>query len=379
MELVRRASKEIRLGSVGRRAASAAWAPRAAAAAVLTGGCGAATPGAGPGAGARSFDPAAALADPKSHTGPSTAVVAEAAIEPIATNPRPALPATVTDAQGTLVTVTDVSRLLALDIYGTTSRIVFSLGLGANVIGRDTSSGFAEIQDLPRVTPSGNTLSAEAILELAPSVIITDTSLGPWDVLLQMREAGIPVVVVDSHRSLDTAAELIGQVAAALGLPDEGAELAQRTERQIAAAKEAIAKAVPAADQDRLRMAFLYLRGSAGVYYLFGSGSGTDSLITALGGIDVASEVGWDGMQPVTDEGLVAMSPDLILVMTRGLESVGGVDGLLERLPAVAATPAGTKRRFVDMDDAQILAFGPNSADVLDALATAIYTPEAAQ
>ncbi|MDR0592886.1 MAG: ABC transporter substrate-binding protein [Bifidobacteriaceae bacterium] len=325
------------------------------------------------------FNPANALADPKSHIGPSTAVVAEAAIEPIAADPRPALPAQVTDAQGTAVTVTDVSRILAIDIYGTSSRIVFSLGLGGNVVGRDTSSAFPEIKDRPRVTPSGNTLSAEAILELAPSVIITDTSLGPWDVLLQMREAGIPLVVVDSHRSLESAADLINQVAAALGLAAEGEALAQRTTRLVEEAKRAIAQAVPAEDSAKLRMAFLYLRGNAGVYYLFGQGSGTDSLITALGGIDVATEVGWRGMQPVTDEGLVAMSPDLILVMTSGLASVGGVEGLLEKLPAVAATPAGLNRRIVDMDDAQMLSFGPNSPDVLTALAAAIYTPDGGQ
>jgi iron complex transport system substrate-binding protein len=324
----------------------------------------------------RSFDPGAALADPKDHVGPSTAVVAEQAIEAIAQDPVPELPAEVIDAQGTAVTVTDVSRVLAIDIYGTTSRIVFSLGLGANVVGRDTSSAFPEIRQLPRVTPSGNTLSAEAILELAPSVIITDTSLGPWDVITQMRDAGIPVVVVDSHRSLETSGELIQQVAAALGLVAEGQALAERTEAQIEQVREVIAQAAPEDPADKLRIAFLYLRGNAGVYYLFGQGSGTDSLITALGGIDVASEVGWDGMRPVTDEGLVAMNPDLILVMTKGLESVGGVDGLLETLPAVAATPAGVNRRIVDMEDSQILSFGPNSPLVLDALAAAIYAPD---
>jgi iron complex transport system substrate-binding protein len=342
------------------------------------GGCGGTGAGAS-GAGPQSFDPATAVDDPKAYEGPSTAVLAESAIEPVTDEPRPSLPAEVTDAQGTEVTITDVSRILAIDLYGTTSRIVFSLGLGDNVIGRDTSSAFPEIVDRPNVTPSGHTLSAEAILELAPSVIISDTSLGPWDVLLQMRDSGIPVVVVDSHRSLDTTADLINQVAAALGLPEDGQKLALRTQERIDSARQAIGQAVPDNAADQLRMAFLYLRGNAGVYYLFGEGSGTDSLITALGGIDVASEVGWKGMQPVTDEGLVAMNPDLILVMTGGLESVGGVDGLLEKLPAVASTPAGIKRRIVDMDDTQILSFGPASPDVLNALASAIYSPEAGQ
>ncbi|TDE99170.1 hemin receptor [Occultella glacieicola] len=316
------------------------------------------------------------LADPGAYVGPSSAVLADSAIVPIADEPQPVLPVTVTDAQGTAVTVTDVSRILALDIYGSTSRTVFELGLGDNLVGRDTSSSYPEIADLPLVTANGHELNAEAILDLAPTLIITDTSLGPWDVVLQMRDAGIPVVVVDSHRSLEGVGLLIRQVADAVGLPAEGAELAERTDADTEATVARIAAVAPP-EGERLRIAFLYVRGQSGIYYLFGTGSGTDSLIAALGGVDVATEIGWDGMRPLTDEGLIAAQPDLVLVMSKGLESVDGVDGLLEAVPALAYTPAGENRRVVDMDDSQILSFGPNTADVLDALAVAIYAPEA--
>jgi len=317
------------------------------------------------------------VSDPKAVTGESTAVVADARLDPIAHDPQPTLPATVTDTQGTTVTVTDTSRILALDIYGSTSRIVYELGLGDNLVGRDISSSYAEVSDLPLVTTNGHELNGEAILELAPTVIITDTSLGPWDVVLQMRDAGIPVVVVDSSRGMDNIGSLIQEVADALGVSDTGAKLAERTQQQVEAKIAEIAKIAPA-DGDRLRMVFLYVRGQAGVYYMFGKGSGADALIEALGGEDVATEIGWEGMRPVNDEGLVSAQPDLILMMTKGLESVGGVDGLLERLPAVANTPAGEHRRIVDMDDDEILSFGPTTADVLDALAVAIYAPQAA-
>ena len=120
---------------------------------------------------------------------------------------------------------------------------------------------------------------------------------------------------------------------------------------------------------------FLYLRGNSGIYYLFGEESGADVLITALGGVDVAAEIGLDGMRPMTDEAMVAANPDLILVMTDGIASVGGVDGLLESKPAIALTSAGQHRRFVDMADGDILSFGPRTAAVLDALARAIYAP----
>jgi iron complex transport system substrate-binding protein len=315
-------------------------------------------------------------ADPRALTGPSTARLAQDEIEPVATDPKPSMPATVTDAQGTKVTVTDTSRILALDLYGSTSRIVYDLGLGDRVVGRDVSSGFPEIAGKPLVTRSGHDLDAEAILELAPTVIITDTSLGPWDVILQMRDAGIPVVVVDSRRDLDDVGTLVHEVADALGVPQEGTALAQRTDREIKAEVAAIAGVVPREASDRPRIVFLYVRGQAGVYYLFGEGSGADSLIDAIGGVDVATQIGWKGMRPVTAEGLVKAAPDVILMMTKGLESVGGVDGLLEKVPAVAQTPAGQHRRIVDMDDTQILSFGPATAHVLDALTRAVYAPD---
>ena len=317
------------------------------------------------------------LTDPHDAEGPSTAVAASVSIDPVTTGDA-SLPASVTDSQGTAVTITDTSRILALDLYGSLSRIVFELGLGDNVVGRDVSSGFPEIADRPLVTQNGHDLNAEAMLELNPTVILTDTSLGPWDAILQMREIGIPVVVVDSHRSIEGIGGLITEVAAALGVPERGAELAQRTTDAVAAKVAQIADIAPADPADRLRMLLLYVRGQSGVYYLFGDESGADTLIEALGGIDIAGQNEWTGMRPVTAEALVAANPDVILMMTKGLESVGGVDGLVEHIPAVAQTVAGQKRRIVDMSDTTLLSFGPHTASVLDALAVAVYAPEEA-
>ncbi|TPX00892.1 hemin receptor, partial [Schumannella luteola] len=100
---------------------------------------------------------------------------------------------------------------------------------------------------------------------------------------------------------------------------------------------------------------------------------GASRLITALGARDLASELGWSGEVPMTDEAMIAADPDLILVMTDGLASAGGVDGLLAAKPAIGLTTAGEHRRFVDMADGVVLSFGPRSAAVLDALARSLY------
>lgn len=317
------------------------------------------------------------LDDPRSWQGVVDIDLADPVIDPVADDPQPDLPAKVTDAQGTKVTVTDVSRILALDIYGTLSHTVYELGLGDHVVGRDVSSSFPEIEDRPLVTQNGHELNAEAILALDPTVVLTDTSLGPWDVVLQLKDAGVPVVVTDSHRGLDNLESLTLQVADALGVHDEGVELGQRIVEQADAAEAEIAKVAPADVTGRLRTIFLYVRGQAGVYYMFGEDSGADSLIDAVGGYDVSKEIGWNGMRPVNDEAIISAQPDAILMMSKGLESVGGVDGLLERFPALAETPAGEHERIIAMDDDQILSFGPRTADVLNALAVAYYAPDA--
>ena len=318
----------------------------------------------------------AALEDPRSYQGQLALQLTDDPVEPVAADPVPQLPVVVTDNQGTVVEVADVSRILPLDIYGTLSRIVFELGLGDNVIGRDISSSFPEIADVPLVTTDGHQLNAEAILALNPSVIITDTSLGPWDVVLQLRDAGVPVVVVDSHRSPENVEALTEAVGNAVGLPEEGRALGERTRAQVIEAQESIATITPESETQQLRTVFLYARGAAGVYYMFGQDSGADELITAAGGYDVSSEVGWKGAKPANDEGLIAAQPDVIIMMIKCLDSVGGVDGLLEKFPAMAQTPAGANERIIAMNDDLVLSFGTRTPAVLNALAVALYAPE---
>lgn len=316
------------------------------------------------------------LADPHSYVGESTAILADDAIPVPDAAPPQQLPVTVTshDLSGdTEVTVKSTERILTMDISGSIAATVFGLGLGDNVVGRDISSTFAQAADLPVITSSGHTVNSESILALRPTVLITDGSIGPIDVVLQLREAGIPVVFVDTEPSIDGVGELARQVAAALGAPKAGEVLAASLVSGINDTVAQIASIAPSGDP--LRMMFLYLRGGSGIYYLFGSESGADILIDALGGVDVAAEIGLDGMRPMTDEAMVAANPDLILVMTDGIDSAGGVDGLLEAKPAIALTTAGQNRRFVDMADGEILSFGPRTAEVLDALARAVYAP----
>jgi iron complex transport system substrate-binding protein len=298
--------------------------------------------------------------------GPVTARVDAADVTPLAPAPTPQLPVTVTGADGVAQTVTDAARILPVNLYGSIAEIVFSLGLGERVIGRDTATDFPAAAALPVVTPAGHDLSTEAILALNPTVILADGSIGPAEVLTQLRRSGIPVVVLDDERSLAAVPEQIRAVAGALGVPEAGEQLIARVQGEIdAARRSAPADGVP-------RIAFLYLRGTAGVYLIGGRGAGSDAMIEAIGAIDAGTEIGMTKFRPLTSEGMINAAPDVILVMTGGLESVGGVDGLL-KIPGIAQTPAGENRRIVAMPDGLLLNFGTRTGKAVQALAAAVY------
>ena len=316
--------------------------------------------------------------DPFAIEGPSTAALSDRSVEPITEKAEPQLPVTVTSelTTGTSeVTVDDTSRIVAFDISGSLSSTIWGLGMGDRLVGRDQAASFPGNDDVEVVTSGGHAINVESVLALRPTVVLTDGSIGPRDVVEQIADAGVPLVVIPRAASFEGAAQQARDVGAALGLADEGELLAERILSEIEEVSATIDDHLVPAEGERLRMAFLYLRGDSGVYFLFGPGSGADDLVQRLGGVDVGTDQGWREYTPLTDEAIVAADPDLLLVMTKGLESAGGVDGLLSSKPALALTTAGQKRRIVDMADTDVLSFGPRSAGVLDALARAVYAP----
>nr|WP_238355738.1 ABC transporter substrate-binding protein [Kribbella sandramycini] len=308
--------------------------------------------------------------DPHTLTGPATATLSDHAIHPVVASSEPKLPVDVKSCDGKQVQVKDVSRIIPVDLYGTLAEIVFSLGLGDKVVGRDTSTGFPEAAKLPKVTPSAHDLNAEAILSLDPTVVLTDKSIGPPEVIEQLRASGVPVIFFSDARTMDGMPSQIRAVAAALGVPERGEELVKRTAEEISTSL-----ALAPASGKPLRMTFLYIRGSAGVYLMSGPGSGADAMIQAIGGIDTGTDIGLDKtFVPLTSEALIRAQPEVIIVMTEGLKSVKGVDGLL-KIPGIGQTPAGQRQRIIDMNDTELLGFGPRTGRTVAALAKAVYTP----
>ncbi len=277
----------------------------------------------------------------------------------------PVLPATVTDVFGNEVVVDDVSRIVSLN--GDVTEVIFALGLGDNLVAVDTSATYpAAALQLPRIGYQ-RSLSAEGILAMTPTVVIGNTNAGPPPVLAQVRGTGVPVVIIDTASTLDGAARKIRTVAQALGVSDKGEELAATLESEIGEVESLSSEA-----QERPTAVFLYMRGLDALF-LIGQDHISHELFETSGAVSGAVAAGvTEGYIPLTAESLAAADPDCIVVLTAGLESVGGRDGLVN-IPGVGQTAAAEDDCILAFDDQYFAGGGPRTGQVLMELLEAFH------
>ncbi len=253
-------------------------------------------------------------------------------------------------------------RLVA--IGGPVTEIVYALGAGAQLVAVDSSSVYPEAATkLPQVGYQ-RALSAEGVLSVKPTLIVASTEAGPPPVVAQLKASGIPFVQAPADHTVAGAKAKIEAVAKALGKDKEGAALCAELDKKIAT----VASRLPATER-KPRVLFIYARG-AGTMNIAGANTAADAVIALAGGVNAVS--GYDGYKPMTPEALAAAAPDVILIPDRGLESIGGREGLLKQ-PGVALTPAAKNGRIVAMDDLLLLGFSPRLGDAVDQLSKALH------
>ena len=251
-----------------------------------------------------------------------------------------------------------VSRVVVL--ANGVAEIIQSLNAQSIIVGRDISSTEDSLSDIPIVT-SGHQVLPEKVLVLKPDLVLIDASTGPKAAIETIKSAGITVIETPESWSLKDLPIKVRAVGRAIGAQNQAEELVKQLNKSLDAS---MVKNSP-------RVAFLYLRGTSSVYLIGGAGSGADSLLTAIGAIDVGAQTLDRPFNTLTAESLAELNPDVILVMSKGLESVGGIDGLL-KLPGVAQTRAGKNSAVIDVDDSLLLSFGPRTPSLVDALARAL-------
>ncbi|MFT4033908.1 MAG: ABC transporter substrate-binding protein, partial [Siphonobacter sp.] len=109
------------------------------------------------------------------------------------------------------------------------------------------------------------------------------------------------------------------------------------------------------------KVLFIYARGT-GTMMVAGKGTSVKSIIELAGGENATN--GFDNFKPLTPEALVVANPDYILLFNSGLESLGGMEGLL-KVPGIAQTNAGKNRKVIEMEGEKLTGFGPRLGEAV--------------
>ncbi len=257
----------------------------------------------------------------------------------------------VTDAEGKTVVITSSERIVSLN--GSTTEILFALDVGDNVVGCDASSTYPKgvREQLPSVGYQYG-LNAEGILSLNPTLVIGREDVRPPQVVQQLRMAGVTVLLLKEPRSFEATKQRLRTIGKAVGREKKAEALAEALDTDI---KELETKLASRKEQPKQKALFLYLRGTQTTLVL-GTDTAPGAMFDIIGVENAAGSI--KGNKPMTAEAVIAAQPDVYVLFTTSLKSVGGVDGLL-KLPGLAHTLAGQNRRVVTLDGQYLSGFGP--------------------
>ncbi|GMA15825.1 hemin ABC transporter substrate-binding protein [Deinococcus metallilatus] len=249
--------------------------------------------------------------------------------------------ASVQGADGVTVNVTNPKRVVALN--GTTVELIYRLGKQNTVVGTDVT-GTYPANKIPSVGHWAQ-LPAEGIISLKPDLVIgtADNFATPKNATLvqQLRGAGVKVLVLPATDTggLDGVKTRLNLLSQVYGVPSAANALTRSFDTTLAAVKANRPKVAP-------RVIFLYAHSPSDAS-IYGTEGGANELIELAGGRNVAP---FKDVKPLTPEALVAMNPDAIIMLDRGLASVGGLEGAL-KMPGVAQTNAGKNKRIYTVDN----------------------------
>ena len=277
-------------------------------------------------------------------------------------------PIEVKDAEDKTVLITSSERIVSLN--GSTTEILFALGVGEKVVGCDASSTYPEgvKEKLPSIGYQYG-LNAEGILSLKPTLVIGREDVKPPQVVEQLRMADVTVLLLKEPRTFDAAKKRLLTIGKAVGCEKKAEELAESLDVDI---KKLQTKLTLRKEKPKLKALFLYLRGPQTALVL-GKDTAAAAMFKVAGVENAAGKI--KGNKPMTAEAVIAAKPDVYVLFTTGLESVGGVDGLL-KLPGLALTPAGQNKRVVAMAGQYFSGFGPRCGRAALDLFKGIYEVE---
>ncbi|MDK7374361.1 helical backbone metal receptor [Weeksella virosa] len=251
------------------------------------------------------------------------------------------------DTQKTTIEKTksmNTERIVSLN--GSVTETLALLGKGGNIVGVDITSTFPQnIKEQAANLGHVSSISAESILALKPTLVYATSKEMKPELQKQLEQAKVTVRLIDQPMAAEETKKMIAMIATDMHSSDY--------EKYLTEIDKKIQQVKPV-DQ-KPKVLFIYARG-AGNLMIAGQNTPIENIIEMAGGINAVNNI--EDYKPLTPEALINANPDYILLFDRGLQSLGGEEGVL-KIEGVSATNAGKKMNIISMDGQLLSGFGP--------------------
>src|SRR5690554_3426128 len=235
-------------------------------------------------------------------------------------------------------------RIVSLN--GAITEILVALGEKDKIVGVDVTSTYpANIKEKAQDLGHARSVSLENVIALQPTLVLaSDKDLNP-ELITKLQDTKIEIKIIYQEQSIEGTKQFIKDIATAVGDTDY-TSLIEKIDTDFAGLTQFEAKP---------KVLFIYARG-AGTLMVAGKNTPMEKIITIAGGENAVSD--FEDFKPLTPEALIQSNPDYILMFEKGLESLGGIDGVL-KIQGIEQTNAGKNNRIIAMDGAFLSGFGP--------------------
>lgn len=243
---------------------------------------------------------------------------------------------TVTMVAGLGVAQADTLRLISLG--GNVTEIIYALGGDQWLVGTDQSSLYPlAAQDLPNVGYYRR-LPAEGVASLRPTLVIASENAGPPRSIEQLRALGITLITVSDQPTVASLHRRVTDIARAIGRSSEAPAILEKFDQSLAQARGHFSP--------NMRAMTVVMR--SGQMLGAGGGSAADAILKLAGLINVLSSQA--GYQSLSAEVVSALAPDVIVITSSSVESMGGIQNV-KASAILKNSPAVANDRLIVLDD----------------------------
>lgn len=274
-----------------------------------------------------------------------------------------AFPVTINDALDNEVVIeTKPERIVS--VIPSNTEIAFELGFGEEVVGVSDFDNYPpEAEKKEKV--GGLEFNVEKVISLNPDLVLAHASTAQSSEagLQQLKDAGVPVLIVNDAKNFDEVYESIEMIGTAAGAKEKADQLVSDMKSKL---EEIKTKAQAIKEEDRKSV--MVEVSPAPEIYAAGKNTFMDEMLSAINAENIISEEGWPKMD---SEAIIERNPDVI-VTTHGFYTEDSVGNVLSRDGWQDITAVKNKQ-VAAVDSDMVTRSGPRIIEGVEELAKAIY------